>query len=466
MSGPQHKILIKNGTVLTFGEKKQVLPNYDVLIEGKKIVKICPTSEHSENFDEIIDASGQCILPGFINAHMHFYSSMVRGLSKAAPSKTFQEVLENLWWRLDKKLTVEDSYYSAKTALIEAIKHGTTTLIDHHASPFHIKGSLFRIADAVKESGLRANLCYEVSDRDGEKIMQEGIDENIEFLRASIERKDKKLFSDDLQFRALFGLHASFTLSEETLSKCVAAVDNLETELKIPKGSIGFHVHTAEGPEDQVVTMNKLSGGRRIVKRLFDHKMLRPTTICAHAIHIEDEEIALLKQTGTNVVHNPQSNMNNAVGVANVIKMFQNKIECIGLGTDAMTTNMLEELRCGLWIQKLFQKDPSCGFMELCSALFDNNRKIVEKFWGQSTGIGELKEGGVADVILMPYLAPTPFNEGTLLGHMVFGLSQSNVSTTICNGVVLMKDHKLTILDEEEIMKNSRKLSEDLWNRF
>lgn len=441
-----NSLLIKNGIVVTLGEKNKVLYDHAVLCENGKIKKIGKNSDFKDKYTKTINAHGKVVMPGFINAHMHFYSTMVRGLGKAKPSKNFQEVLENLWWRLDKKLSLEDCYYSALLPLIDAVKRGTTTLIDHHASPFAARGSLNKIAGAVKKVGLRASLCYELSDRDGDKIAQDGIDENVDFIKRCKKEKDE-------QIKALFGLHASFTIGDKTMEKATSAGKQLNA---------GFHVHVAEAQSDQDYNLKHF--GMRVVERLHKFGILGPQTIAAHCIHVNDREMDLLKETNTAVAHNPQSNMNNAVGVADVPKMFQKGI-LVGLGTDAMTVNMLEELRSALWIRHLAYNNPSVGFMESLLPLVVNNAKIANRYW--ETKIGELKEGYAADIILMDYFSPTPFDENTFLGHLAFGLSQSFVDTTIVGGKVLMENKKLKIdEDEEEIAAKSLELSTKLWQRF
>jgi putative selenium metabolism protein SsnA len=439
-------LFIKNGIVVTLGDENKVLYGHAVLCEGKYIKKIAPRKTFRDKYDKVIDASGQVVLPGFINAHMHFYSTMVRGLGKAAPSANFQEVLENLWWRLDKKLTLDDCYYSALLPLIDAVRHGTTTLIDHHASPFAVRGSLDVIAKAVKKVGLRASLCYELSDRDGGKIAQEGIDENAAFIKRC--QND-----DDDQLRALFGLHASFTIGDKTLQRAAEAGRDL---------GAGFHVHTAEAQSDQDHSLKHF--GMRVVERLHQHGILGTKTIAAHCVHVNEREMDLLAETGTAVAHNPQSNMNNAVGVADIVRMTRKGV-LVGLGTDAMTVNMLEELRAALWAQHLSHGDPSCGFMEAVSTLAFNNAKIANRYWNGKLGV--LKEGNYADIILSDYHPPTQFDESTLLGHLCFGLSQSVVDTTIASGRVLMRNKKLKLdIDEAEAAAKSRDLAKKLWDRF
>lgn len=440
-------ILIRNALVLTFTTEAPVLKNHAVLIEGTKIKRIAPDAEFKDYKGKEIDAKGRVVMPGYINAHMHYYSTMVRGLGKAEPAKTFMGVLENLWWRLDKKLTIEDSYYSALIPMIDAVRNGTTTLIDHHAGPHAITGSLDIIAKAGKEVGLRNCLCYEVSDRDGEKIAKEGLEENENFIKRCEAENDDML-------RGLYGLHASFTVSDKTLEHAVDFVKSHNS---------GFHVHTAEAASDEDACIKE--HGMRVVERFAKKGVLGKKTICPHCVHIDDHEMDLLAESGTVVVTNPQSNLNNAVGIANLVKMSAKGI-LIGLGTDAMTVNMREELRCGLWAQKYGQQDPSCGFMELASTVAFNNAKIVDRLW-EGFGIGTLKEGAAADVIILDYLAPTPLNEATWLGHLIFGFANVPVDTTISNGKILMENKELKLdIDVERAFARSSELAEKLWDRF
>lgn len=440
------RLLIRYGTLVTLGDPCRVLEGHDLLVEGDRIARIAPAGELPGPFDREIDARGKVVLPGLVNTHTHFYSTLVRGLGKAAPSASFQEVLENLWWRLDRKLSLDDVEVSAKVILLEAIRKGTTTLVDHHASPGAIRGSLGRIAKAVKESGLRSCLCYEVSDRDGAAVTEQGLEENAAFAR-------ERAAAHDPQLRALFGLHAAFTLSDETLAKAARTGRDL---------GVGFHVHVAEAASD--VAANQARYGKSPARRLVDHGILGAGSIAAHAVHCDEADAEGLAASGAWVVHNPQSNLNNAVGIADVVGLVRRGVP-VGLGTDAMTVGMLEELRVGLWAQHLRQEDPSCGFLELTGALFVQNPKIASALWGFP--IGTLAEGAAADVILVDYLPPTPLNDETVLGHLVFGLSQAVVDTTICGGRVLMHGRRLEIdVDQEALAAESRRLAAALWERF
>jgi len=440
------RILIENGTLITFGSPCRVLEGHDLLLQDGAIRRIAPKGTIPGPFDKILDAAGKVVMPGLVNAHMHFYSTLVRGLGKMAPSRNFQEVLDNLWWRLDRKLSLDDVEVSAEVVLADAVRKGTTTLVDHHASPFAATGSLDRIAAAVKRAGVRACLCYEVSDRDGAAISEAGLQENAAFARRCAAEKDPQL-------RALFGLHAAFTLEDATLDRAAALGHEV---------GVGFHVHVAEAASD--VAANLERHGLTPVARLHAHGLLGRDSIAAHCVHASVADQEILAANGTFVAHNPQSNLNNAVGIADVLGMCARGVR-VGLGTDAMTVAMLEEIRVAMWAQHLRQDNPSCAFMEIAGTLFARNPELATQLWGFP--LGTLEEGAAADVILVDYHPPTVLDGNTVLGHLIFGISQAIVDTTICGGRILMEGKVLTNgLDEARLAARSRELAATLWDRF
>jgi putative selenium metabolism protein SsnA len=441
-------LLIGNGKVITRDNSKPIIDNGCVAIEGKKIIEVGLTKELKEKYKSasFIDAKGKLIMPGFINAHMHYYSTFARGMANDSPAaKNFVDILKGLWWRLDKTLTLEDVYYSAAVPMIEQIKNGVTTAIDHHASPYSVPGSLFKIAEAAEALGIRSNLCYETSDRDGEKILDECIAENVDFIKYCNNKNDDMM-------KAMFGLHASMTISDKTLDKCLKAIDGLNT---------GFHVHCAEGIQDLEDSKEKY--GKGVIERWYDAGVLSSKTIAVHCIHISDKEMDMLKEKDTMVVHNPESNMGNAVGASPVLEMYKKGI-LLGLGTDAYTFDMMESYKVANIIHKHVKGDSTVAWGEIPDMLFNNNRKIVERFIDGKVGI--LQEGALADVIVIDYNPPTPINENNINSHLLFGINGRHVDTTIINGKVLMEDRKLVNIDEERIMAKSRELAAKVWQRF
>ena len=442
----QPPLLLINGLIADPAYPPRVLTDHALLIQKGRIARIAPRSAFLQADLASLDVGGKLILPGFINAHTHLYSTFACGLHRVEPAADFLGVLDRLWWRLDKALTLEDCYFSALPALLAAIRSGTTTLIDHHASPSAIRGSLGALVRAVTLTGLRACLCYEVSDRDGTEKALQGIEENRDFLQRCKESPNDRL-------RGLFGLHASFTLSGKTLAAAGAAAKETHS---------GVHIHVAESEADQRITIERHR--LRVVERLHRFGLLGTGTIAAHCVHLSESERALLASTDTMVVHNPQSNLNTAVGIADVGAWIKEGIT-VGLGTDAMTTDMREELRTGIWAQRFGRNNASAGFFELTSALWSGNPTIASRLWG--TNIGTLREGSAADIVVVDYVPATPLTDESLLGHLVFGMMRGRVNTTIVGGKILMKDGTLSLnIDEEEIMAHARECARRVWARF
>ena len=438
----QGALLVGNGTVFTLGSGGRVIPDGGVLIEGDTIVEVGPTATLRARATEFIDAEGRLIMPGLICAHHHLYSTFACGMG-FAPASNFVEVLENLWWKLDRALDMEDVYYSAMIPLARCIRSGTTTIIDHHASPSAITGSLARIGDAVVEAGIRASLCYEVTDRNGADGARAGVAEN----RAWLER----CAAADGMLHGLVGVHAAMTVGAETLTACVDLAREHDS---------GLHIHVAEDKADQNDSLSKYQ--QRVIERIDLAGGLGPKSIAVHCIHIDDHEIALLKDSDTIVVHNPQSNMNNAVGCADVPKLLAAGIR-VGLGTDGMTSNMLEEARASLFVRHHVAGDPATGFGETVQMLFDNNAAIASSLFGRKLGV--LEAGAAADVVVRDYRPFTPASPDNVFGHILFGAAAEAVDTTICAGKVLLRSGQLTTLDSAAISNQTLARTPATWAR-
>ena len=446
--------LLCNGTVITPSE---VIENGGVLFEDGLIKDVGKTDDvRAKVFKmsgdkiqlKIIDAKKKIILPGFINAHHHLYSTFARGMYiPGTPAKNFVEILEKLWWKLDRVLTAEDIYYSSLIPLIECVKNGTTTIIDHHESQEFQVGSLDEIQKAVEKIGIRACLCLGSSDR--YKKGKEGLEENDRFLSSLVSRPSSLV-------TGMVGLHSAFTVNNDTLEKSVAIAK---------KYNVGMHIHCAEDLADENDSVKKYK--MRIVERLKKFGALGEKTMLIHCIHIDEKEMNIMKDTKTNAVHNPESNMNNAVGCADVLTMMKKGIT-VGLGTDGMSSDMLSQMRCAYLIHRHNKKDPRVAFCEAPEMLLQNNSKIAEKIFGKKTGapVGKIEVGAPADLIVLDYTPPTPLSKDNFLGHLIFGMVDATVDTTICNGKTLMKDKKLEGINEEQICQKSREVSAKFWERI
>lgn len=445
------KLILINGTVITLDEKNRIIEDGAVLIEEGKIVKIGLSSdlltEHKKDVVEIIDAERGIILPGFINAHSHLYSAFARGMPLVGELPTnFLEILQKIWWKLDLALNEDDVYYSALISAVDAMKAGTTTIIDHHASPNFCINSLKIISEALSKIGLRGCLSYEVSDRNGKDSALEGIGENIRHIEWCNNNKNPLI-------SASFGLHASFTLSDKTLKIC--------TE-KERKYKTGFHIHLAEGKID--VNDSKKKYGKSVVSRLREKGILSEKTIAAHCINLDENDLNILYNTRTNVVHNPRSNMNNAVGVAPIIEMFDMGIRP-GLGTDGMGMDMTKEVYTS-WLLQNHRKVKPFSFStdEAYQMLTYNNAKIASKYFPLK--LGSMGVGNAADIIILNYKPTTPINSNNLFSHLLFGSETASVKDTIINGKIVMRDGKITTINELEVIKKTKNLASKLWKRL
>jgi putative selenium metabolism protein SsnA len=450
-------LLITHARLATLGDNPQLIEDGALLIVGDYIADLGPTAELSARHPEAErwDAAGQLVLPASTCAHTHFYGAFARGMAVPgeAPSN-FPQILESLWWRLDRALTLEDVRYSALVCLVDAVRHGTTTLIDHHASPNAIEGSLDTIAGAVWEAGLRASLCYEVTDRDGPQRARAGIAENVRFARGFARSFAKSQASNHKsQIAVSFGLHASLTLSDETLADCVAAAS---------ESGLGFHIHAAEDVADQEDSLRK--SGKRVIHRLHDAGILGPRTITAHCVHVDQGEIEALAETGTWVTHQPRSNMNNGVGVAPVEAMLRAGVN-VGLGNDGFSNQMFAEMKAAYLVHKLAQRDPRAMPGDVVMRLaYANNARLARVFWPE-LALGELRKGAAADLVFLDYYPTTPLTAGNLPWHLLFGFEASLITATVCAGRVLMQDRTLLTLDEEAITARSRELAAQVWKR-
>ena len=444
-------MLITNAKLITWEEQNRILENYAVYLDSGRIAAIGPQQDLIDQYPhaERLDAQGQYVMPGNICAHTHFYGAYARGLAIPGPApKDFPEILHKLWWPLDRSLTPEDIQASAQVMLVDAVRHGTTTLCDHHASPNAIDGSLDLISAAVDQSGLRAVLCYEVTDRDGEQKARAGIAENIRF----IERTRSQPVAGG-RVAATFGLHASLTLSEETLEAC----------RDVAPDSVGFHVHVAEHESDEYDSLAK--SGLRVVDRLDKHGILGPNTIVAHAVHVDAREVELLAGSGAWVTHQPRSNMNNGVGVAQIESMLRAGVR-VGLGTDGFSHTMWEEWKTAYLLHKVWHRDPRrMSASDVANMAVYNNAALAQCFF-EDAPLGVLAPGAYADLILVDYHPHTPLTAGNLPWQIVFGFHESMITTTIVDGKVLMRDRELLTLDEEAITAHARELAPAVWERY
>ena len=436
-------LMIGNGRLVTRDDQAPFFEHGAVVLDGNVVKKAGEEAELKKEFPdaEYVDAKGGVIMPAFINAHEHIYSAFARGLSiDGYDPHGFLDILDGMWWTIDRHLTLEGTKYSAYATYLDSIKNGVTTVFDHHASFCRIPDSLFTISEAAKDLGIRTCLCYEISDRDGMEKARESVLENERFARYA-------LADDSDMIAGMMGMHASFTISNETMEMAVAHK---------PDG-VGYHIHVAEGIEDLHHCLKHY--GKRIVDRLMDCGILGEKTLLGHCIYINEHEMDLLKETDTMVVHNPESNMGNACGCPPTMKIVEKGI-LTGLGTDGYTHDMLESYKVANVLHKHHLCDPNAAWGEVPKMLFEGNAQIAGRYFKKDLGV--LKEGAAADVIVMDYDPLTPMHAGNINSHVLLGMSGRQVNTTVCNGKILMKDREVLVADEAEVMAKCREEAKKL----
>lgn len=417
-----------------------------VIVEGGKVAQVGAGSAPEVGEARRIDAQGNLLTPALVNAHAHLYSSLARGIPlRAFSPKSFGQILEQLWWKLDRALDSEAIYLSALVGGLAHLKRGVSVIFDHHASPTAILGALSQIKRALSELGLRADLSYEVTDRGGPKERDLGIEENVRFAK-------EELVSG--QFSAHFGLHASFTLSDETLEKCWVAADSLQ---------LGFHSHLAEGKEDPLDALQKY--GMRTAERLDQFNILRESSILAHGIQLSQAELEILVERKPAIAHNPRSNMNNAVGAAQVEKMLARGIPVV-LGTDGFGCDMLGELLSARLLAHHVQGDPTALSDGMAKNILDQNYALAQRAF--SVPFRKVAPGYAADLVIWDYVPPTPLDGGNLLSHLLFaniteGLRPIHV---LVAGMVRLEDGRVPNLDERSVLLRAQRKAVEIWRKI
>ena len=443
----QIMIMFGNGVVVTREAQRPLINGGGGAVgEDGLTSALGPTQKLRREYPgaHFVDARGGLIMPGLINLHHHAYYTLARGLTpRPGAGKGLPALLEGRWWRLDRAMNLEDVYHGAAAAFLECVRSGVTTVFDHHASYGAVTGSLSEISRAADELGLRACLCYEVSDREGESKCRAAIQENVDFIREASRRGDGMRCG-------MMGMHAGFTLSDRTLEACMEA---------LPATS-GCHIHVAECLED--TTHSLQTYGKSVVRRLRERGVLGRKTLAAHCIHLNWEDVQILRETDTAVIHCPRSNMCNAAGAADVTEYSRARVG-LGLGTDGEAADMLGELAAASALCRHSSQNPDAGFEELPRALFTSNAAFANRFF--ETPLGVLKPGAAGDVIVLDYRPPTPLTAENLDLHLLAAAGTARVSTTAAAGKLLMEYGVLLCADEEKLLDGARKQAADLWRR-
>ena len=413
--------------------------NDGFVVFDHKILKVGRMENFVDENYEIIDGQNSILMPGLVCAHTHIYSTFARGLALPFNPKNFQEILDQMWWKIDRHIDNETSYYSGLVAASEFLRNGVTTIIDHHASGKEISGSLASLKKAVcDEASLRALFAFEVSDRFD---VDEAIEENVNFIK-----NFKTPFT-----AGLFGLHASMSLSEETLQK-------VHDKLK----DTPIHIHVAESEMDEVDSLNKYQ--QRVIERLDNHGLINEDSLLVHCVHVNDQELEIIKKRKASIVVNVTSNMNNAVGLPNINKFTDLGIPVM-IGNDGLSSGIANEYINVLYSAHLLHQQPTAFGLDKLLGMINNSYNYVSRQLGVK--LGRIEEGYEADMLLLPYLAPTNLDQSNALGHLFYGMMHSfKPSNVFVAGEQLVKDYELTNQKLVLQLNNAQEFADSLWQRI
>jgi len=407
--------------------------------------------------------SGGWLSPGLVCSHTHLYSALARGMEVSiAPSKDFAQILKHLWWRLDKAIDMPILEASASSGCADALFAGVTSLVDHHAGPEAIDGSLSAIRSAYEEVGIRGILCYETTDRNGKAGARAGVAENIRFAReidTARMRGDDRARGGRPLVDAAIGGHAGFTVGDETLESLADAVKTTGR---------GIHIHLAEDRYDAVDS--RYRHGLDLVERLDKVGALTPKGIIGHGLWLTSSEIEIMNARDLFLAHNARSNMNNAVGYNALLHTHRNVV----LGTDGMGADMLEEFKFAVFRQRESGGPWWPGDFLAC---LDRGNRILERYFAPDSGggkesacsrsftFGVLAPGNPADLVLWDYDPPTPLDAGNVAGHLAFGMSSRSVRSVAVGGSLRIRDRE-ALFDVEKIQAFARQQARRLWNKM
>lgn len=428
--------------------ERRILEDHSVAIEQGKIVEVGKTSELQKKYPvaEVFDASGRIVMPGIICSHSHLYGMLLRGASlQITPPSDFTQILQRVWWPVDEAMNYEDAYASALAASLEFAKSGVTTFADTYSGPNSIVGVLDHVARAVEEIGIHGFLAFEATERHSKEEGVKGLEENMRFA-------EKMRLKPQSTTRPLFSIHASFTISDDLIKRTKEMAQKFDAPITI---------HVSEGLGD--LHHNLENYGKRTVERLRDVGLLGPRVVLAHCVNLDENEINILAQTKTGVAHNPMSNMLNAVGVAPILRMLEEKVN-VGLGNDGYIFDMFENMRAAFLLHRVYHKNPNAidPYTVLQMATLNG-----AKLYGVEKEVGSIEVGKRADIILIkPSVLPTPLNASSAVGHLVNTVDGDDVETVIVDGKPIVKNKQLLTFDEAKAQSISQSAASKLWKRL
>ncbi len=416
-------LYIEDGKIALIGNEEDVYPDIPREVDA-----------------ELLDARGRVIFPGLINLHHHLANAFTTGLAPHAPVKHFQDRLTHFIWKYDVAHNKESIQMAALLSLLDSVRYGVTTVFDQHSSPRDIENSLEVIAAVIEKMGISGVLGYEISDREEKRYRHQAITENQRFIEK---------YQNNPRIRGLLGLHANFTLDEESMA--------LIADLFEP--DIGLHIHWGEASLDKAYCEEL--GYQGCLDRLAHFGLLTPKTILAHGVHQSKGDLARLEKSQAILVHNPESNANSGVGQLNL--PLSDKLT-IGLGSDGLAASLLHVLRAAFLSHRQAGISSDLLYQKLPGFLFQNNARAAGRFLPGAPGI--LEKGARADVAIFDYIPATPFHSQNLSKHLINGMYNARATTVLAAGKPILKEGLFLTVDEQLIREEARQISHQMWERY
>ena len=435
--------LLKNATVVHL-HPAEVTPGVEIVIDGTRIHSVGKAAGEALKVTRTIDLAGRLVMPGLVCGHDHFYSGLSRGiLARIAPTPDFVSTLQNLWWKLDRALTRDTVAVSAQVCALEAVKAGCSAVIDHHASPSFIDGSLSVMKEGFEKVGLRGILCYETTDRNGREGARKGVEENVRFARLAQEEKAAR--GEQHLVEAMIGGHAPFTLSDDDLKALGDAAASTGR---------GFHVHVAEDSFDP--SFSHRVYGKDPLARLDGFGLLTDGSLIGHGLYLTAADRDLLNTRGAYLAHNSRSNMNNSVGYNAALPQLKNVV----LGTDGIGSDVLLEAKFAYFRHRDSGGPLGPGaFMRFLQA----GNEILRRYFGEQ--FGRVEKGCKADLVILDYDCPTPLVRENVAGHVLFGMGSRDVNTVIVNGKIVMENRTFP-WDTAPVYAEAQAAARSLWQQM
>ena len=407
------------------------------VVFDKSIVEVGSMKDFKDKGYEIRDAKGKLLLPNFVCAHAHIYSIFARGLILPFDPHNFVEILEQMWWKIDAKITNEITYYSGIAASYEFLLNGVSTVIDHHASG-EIIGSLEELKKSVVDTAhMKGIFCFETSDRYNET--KKCCRENVGFY---IDNKGSH------NVAGLFGMHAAMTLSDDTLKT-----------IKECLGDEPIHVHVAESKMDEEDSLKKYN--TPIIQRFDKFGLINKDSLIVHGVALNDAELSIIKDRGAYLVVNTTSNMNNAVGVPNVSNYLKHNIPVM-VGNDGLNSNMASEYMNVLYTSHLKNESPKEINVGDVLKMINNAYEYVSR--RLDIKLGKIKQGFVSDFMLVNYSPFTKMDSSNAMGHIFYGLFPSfKPSDVYVDGELTVKDYQMQNKELLNEFKKCNDYANKLW---